>query len=91
MANGDALPARSSLGTGVRLALAGFFPVGVFAAVLLLAMWAWGFWGGVVLGTLLASVTAWALVRFINAYVAAQWVAATVVGIVLMLFFVSLF
>ncbi|WP_159976118.1 MULTISPECIES: hypothetical protein [unclassified Novosphingobium] len=76
---------------GLRTALTSFFPVAVFAMVLVGAISAWGFIAGIMPGSVLAGVVAWALVRTIAAYPAAQWLAATAVGTVLVLFVVSIF
>ncbi|AXB76427.1 hypothetical protein [Novosphingobium sp. P6W] len=76
---------------GLRGALAGFFPVAVFALVLVWAIAAWGLVAGIMLGSVLAGVVAWGVVRTMSAYPSLQWLAATAVGTVLILFVVSIF
>ncbi|PNU05092.1 hypothetical protein [Novosphingobium guangzhouense] len=72
-------------------ALAGFFPVGVFALVLLWMMGDWGVVGGIIGGTALGAVAAWALTRLIATYPLVQWAAASIVAMLLILAIASLF
>lgn len=65
--------------------LAGFFPVGVFGLVLLWAMGEWGVALGILAGTALGAAAAWALTRLIAAYPLVQWIAAAVIGVLLIL------
>lgn len=71
--------------------LAGFFPVGVFALVLLWAMGEWGVMTGIFAGTSLGAVIAWGLTRLIAAYRVVQWIAAGAIGLLLTVVVLSLF
>ncbi|AOR76258.1 hypothetical protein QUC32_18575 [Novosphingobium resinovorum] len=92
----DGIPTRRSMNwrtlpPTLARALAGFFPVGVFALVLLWMMGEWGVLGGMIAGTVLGAVAAWALTRLIAAYPLVQWLAAIVVALLLVLVIASLF
>jgi multisubunit Na+/H+ antiporter MnhE subunit len=92
----DGIPTRRSMNwrtlpPTLARALAGFFPVSVFALVLLWMMGERGVLGGMIAGTVLGAVAAWALTRLIAAYPLVQWVAAIVVALLLVLVIASLF
>jgi hypothetical protein len=71
--------------------LAGFFPVIVFGLVLLVAIGEWGLFGCVLAGTALGAAVAWALTRLIATFPVAQWAAATVIALALVLVVLSFF
>lgn len=63
----------------LRMFLAEFFPVGLFALGLLLAIGRLGLIPGIVVGTLVAGAACWLLVRLIAASPILQWIAAAFV------------